>query len=153
MAGFLASPPMNFVSGMLKQGGDKSRFCEIEGTTIDVAFSAAKRLVAGEFIGRAVILGIRPEDFEVANFPPKQDRAAGAGFPEIVDVVESMNFRQVAGAVGAGDDLPGELTWLLRNRAPRCPSRRNIPSTHRSEQYRRHMVPGRDPSPRPERRR
>jgi len=41
VAGFLGSPPMNFISGKLKEDGDKLRFHEDEGGTIEVAFAAA----------------------------------------------------------------------------------------------------------------
>jgi multiple sugar transport system ATP-binding protein len=90
VAGFLGSPPMNFVAGALKQDGDKIRFNEIDGGTISVAFPAADRPAAREFLGKDVILGIRPEDIEVATFSRKEGKAAGIGFPAIVDVVEPM---------------------------------------------------------------
>ncbi len=90
VAGFLGSPPMNFISGTLKQDGDKIRFTEIEGGTIDVRFPAADRPAAREFIGQNVILGIRPEDLEVAAFSRREGKAAGTGFPAIVDIVEPM---------------------------------------------------------------
>ncbi|MBA3542879.1 MAG: sn-glycerol-3-phosphate ABC transporter ATP-binding protein UgpC [Chthoniobacterales bacterium] len=90
VAGFLGSPPMNFIAGKLKQDGEKIRFTEIEGGTIDVAFPAAERPAAREFIGKEVILGIRPEDLEVATFSRKEGKAAGVGFPAIVDIVEPM---------------------------------------------------------------
>jgi len=90
VAGFLGSPPMNFISGKLKQDGEKIRFSEGEGGTIEVAFPAAERSAAREFIGKDVILGIRPEDLEVATFSRKEGRAAGVGFPAIVDLVEPM---------------------------------------------------------------
>ena len=81
---------MNFVAGTLKQEGDKIRFSEIEGGTIDVAFAAADRPAAREFVGKDVVLGIRPEDLEVATFSRKEGKAAGVGFPAIVDIVEPM---------------------------------------------------------------
>jgi multiple sugar transport system ATP-binding protein len=90
VAGFLGSPPMNFISGTLKQDGEKIRFSEIEGGTIDVAFPAAERPSAREFIGKEMILGIRPEDLEVATFSRKEGKALGIGFPAIVDIVEPM---------------------------------------------------------------
>ncbi len=37
-----------------------------------------------------MILGIRPEDLEVATFTRKEGKAAGVGFPAIVDIVEPM---------------------------------------------------------------
>jgi multiple sugar transport system ATP-binding protein len=90
VAGFLGSPPMNFISGTLKQDDEKIRFSEIEGGTIEVAFPAAERPSAREFIGKEMILGIRPEDLEVATFSRKEGKALGIGFPAIVDIVEPM---------------------------------------------------------------
>ncbi len=90
VAGFLGSPPMNFISGTLKKEGDKIRFSEIEGGTIEVAFLAADRPATGESIGKEVVLGIRPEDLAVATFSRKEGRASGIGFPAIVDLVEPM---------------------------------------------------------------
>lgn len=90
VAGFLGSPPMNFLSGTLKQDGDKIRFSEIEGGTIDVAFPANERPSVREFIGKEMILGIRPEDLEVATFSRKEGKSLGIGFPAIVDIVEPM---------------------------------------------------------------
>ena len=93
VAGFLGSPPMNFISGTLKQDGDKIRFSETEGGTIEVAFLAADRPAAREFLGKAVTLGIRPEDLDVATFSRKEGKAAGVGFPAIVDIVEPMGAK------------------------------------------------------------
>ena len=90
VAGFIGNPPINFISGRLKEDGDKMRFGENEGGSIDLAFPAAERLAAREFIGKEVILGIRPEDLEVSQFGRKEGKAAGKGFPAIVDAVELM---------------------------------------------------------------
>ena len=92
VAGFLGSPPMNFVSGTLKAEGEKLRFNEIEGGTIALAFPAPARVAAQDFVGKPIVLGIRPEDLEVANFDRKEGRrgAADNAFPAIVDIVEPM---------------------------------------------------------------
>jgi len=81
---------MNFIWGTLKEGGDKIRFREDEGGAIEVAFSAADRSAAREFVGQNVILGIRPEDINVATLSRKEGNAAGTGFPAIVDIVEPV---------------------------------------------------------------
>jgi multiple sugar transport system ATP-binding protein len=92
VAGFLGSPPMNFVTGTLKAAGENLRFSEAEGGTIEIAFPAAERPAARDFVGRQIILGIRPEDLEVANFERKEGRRklADNAFPAIVDIVEPM---------------------------------------------------------------
>ena len=90
VAGFLGSPPMNFISGTLKEDGDKIRFREDEGGTIEVAFAAADRPAAREFVGQNIILGIRPENLDVATFSRKEGKAAGTGFPAIIDIVEPV---------------------------------------------------------------
>ena len=90
VAGFLGSPPMNFISGTLKEEGDKIRFREIQGGTIDVVFATVNRPAAREFIGKNVTLGIRPEDLEIAKCNRKEGKAAATGFPAIVDIVEPL---------------------------------------------------------------
>lgn len=91
VAGFLGSPPMNFITGTLKAEGERLRFSELEGGTIDLMFAAADRPAARDYVGKQVILGIRPEDLAVAKFDRKEGRpAAGKGFPAIVDIVEPM---------------------------------------------------------------
>ena len=90
VAGFFGSPPMNFISGTLKEDGDKIRFREDEGGTVEVAFAAADRPAAREFVGQNIILGIRPENLDVASLSRKEGKAAGTGFPAIVDIVEPV---------------------------------------------------------------
>src|SRR6266853_938917 len=84
VAGFLGSPPMNFIDGELKQERDAIVFKEIQGGTIQVRF--ANRPQAREFLGKPMLLGIRPEDIEVAQFSKTGNTTAS--FPAIVDIVE-----------------------------------------------------------------
>ena len=90
VAGFFGSPPMNFISGKLKEDGDKLRFHEDEGGTIEVAFAAADRPAAREFVGQNIILGIRPENLDVSTLSRKESKAAATGFPAIIDIVEPV---------------------------------------------------------------
>ncbi len=90
VAGYFGSPPMNLVAGRLKQDGDKMRFDESGGGTISIIFPANEWPGAQNFSNRNVIFGIRPEDLQVAKLSRKEIRAAGNGFPAIVDLVEPM---------------------------------------------------------------
>jgi multiple sugar transport system ATP-binding protein len=88
VAGFLGSPPMNFLHGTLKSEGDALVFTELAGGIITVRLPAASRPAARQFAGREMLLGIRPEAIELAQFAP--NREATASFPAIVDMVEPM---------------------------------------------------------------
>ncbi len=86
VAGFLGSPPMNFINGELKQERDSIVFKEMQGGTIEMRFT--DRSEPREFFGKPMLLGIRPEDIEVAQFSSTGKTAAS--FPAIVDIVEPM---------------------------------------------------------------
>ncbi|MFL6528900.1 MAG: ABC transporter ATP-binding protein [Chthoniobacterales bacterium] len=88
VAGFLGSPPMNFINGTLKQERDSLVFRETEGGTVDIHLPAAERPGARDFVGKPMLLGIRPEDVEVAQFAKGQETAGS--FPAIIDIVEPM---------------------------------------------------------------
>ena len=88
VAGFLGSPPMNILHGTLKQERDSLVFSELEGGTIRVPLPAADRPGAREFVGKPMLLGIRPEDIEIAQFTKGQETPAS--FPAVVDIVEPM---------------------------------------------------------------
>src|SRR5438270_751604 len=67
VAGFLGSPPMNFINGELKQERGAIVFKETQGGTIEARFD--DRPQVHEFLGKPMLLGIRPEDIELAQFP------------------------------------------------------------------------------------
>jgi len=88
VAGFLGSPPMNFITGTLELDGNSLAFVEMKGGTIRIRISAKERPAAKERVGKQVLLGIRPEDIELAQFTsPEEVRGS---FPAIVDMVEPM---------------------------------------------------------------
>ena len=88
VAGFLGSPPMNFINGALKEDRDALLFREIDGGTIEVRLSMEGRSAAREFVGKPLLLGVRPEDVEIAQFEKGKELAGS--FPAIVDIVEPM---------------------------------------------------------------
>jgi multiple sugar transport system ATP-binding protein len=80
VAGFAGSPAMNLVHGVLKQERDSVLFTEAGDGTI-----AIRLPISPEYSGKGMVLGIRPEDIEIA--------AAGAerpatGFKALVDRIE-----------------------------------------------------------------
>jgi multiple sugar transport system ATP-binding protein len=83
VAGFLGSPAMNFAPVRLSNGKDGLR-ADNPGFGIDVPAEIRPRLQA--YAGREVIMGIRPEDLQVANgsHPP------GLCFDAMVEVVERL---------------------------------------------------------------
>ncbi|HEY4284446.1 MAG TPA: sn-glycerol-3-phosphate ABC transporter ATP-binding protein UgpC [Chthoniobacterales bacterium] len=88
VAGFLGSPPMNFVNGSLELEGNNLVFSEMTGGTIRVRLPARDRPTAREMVGKPILLGIRPEDIELAQFTGTDDQTAR--FPAIIDMVEPM---------------------------------------------------------------
>ena len=77
---------MNFINGELKEERDALVFKEMPGGTIEVRFKDRPR--AREFLGKPMVLGIRPEDIELAQFSNPGN--AAPSFPAIVDIVEPM---------------------------------------------------------------
>ena len=89
VAGFLGSPPMNFINGTLKEDRNALVFSELEGGTIQARLPVNERPGARAFVGKPMLLGIRPEDIEVAQSTGRPEESV-ASFPAIVDIVEPM---------------------------------------------------------------
>jgi multiple sugar transport system ATP-binding protein len=83
VAGFIGSPAMNFASVQVTNGAGGLRAGNT-GLAIDVPAEIGARLAA--YAGQDVILGVRPEDLEIANGsdPP------GLCFEAMVEVVERL---------------------------------------------------------------
>ena len=84
VAGFLGSPPMNFVKGWLDQTSKGLFFKEACDGTITCDFS--DREEAKPYAGKEVILGIRPENIAVVT----GERPFFSQFDAMVDLVETM---------------------------------------------------------------
>lgn len=85
VAGFLGSPPMNFVHGRLKMKNSDLIFEENQNGPIQVKFT--DRPAAKAFVEKEVILGVRPEDMELiaGDIKPTSE-----SFQAIVDIIEPM---------------------------------------------------------------
>jgi multiple sugar transport system ATP-binding protein len=62
VAGFIGAPSMNFLTGQLVEDGGAVRF-RATGFNVEVPEGKAKFLRGKGYIGREVIMGVRPEDF------------------------------------------------------------------------------------------
>jgi multiple sugar transport system ATP-binding protein len=91
VAGFIGSPPMNFLPATLEGDRLRTPFGEI---TLDERRAAAVR---GEPSGRDLLLvGIRPEYFEDASLVDEAKRPLGSLFRARVDVTEWLGDSQYA---------------------------------------------------------
>ena len=61
VAGFIGSPQMNFIDCTVNKDGD-SAVLAFGNTEIKVSAARAKALIDGGYVGKTVVLGIRPED-------------------------------------------------------------------------------------------
>jgi multiple sugar transport system ATP-binding protein len=86
VAVFAGNPPMNLVRGALKQDRDWLLFSEVEDGTIELRLPISEFLAGRDFVGKPVLLGIRPEDIRVAE-STKPERYSG-NFPALIDLVE-----------------------------------------------------------------
>lgn len=82
VAGFAGSPPMNLIQGTLKQERDSLLFTEAGDGTIAIRLPISK-----EYSGKSIVLGIRPEDIEIAPAAGGAERSP-AGFKALVDRIE-----------------------------------------------------------------
>src|SRR5919107_1204834 len=103
VAGFIGSPPMNFLPGTLQGNRLTMPFGEIE---LDDRRAAA---VAGREL---LLVGIRPEYFEDASLVDEAKRPLGTIFRARVDVTEWLGDQQYA---YIPYEAPAEITTQLRD--------------------------------------
>ena len=63
VAGFMGSPQMNFLDGVIKVEGDVANI-EVAGKKIPLPPAKSKKLIDGKYDGKTVTFGIRPEDVD-----------------------------------------------------------------------------------------
>jgi multiple sugar transport system ATP-binding protein len=90
VAGFIGSPSMDFFNAKLVRQGDGQAVVQIEGHTLSLGLALNVQL-AGQATaeGRAVVAGIRPEDFSLAA------EGAANTLSGTVDVVEHLGNEQL----------------------------------------------------------
>ncbi|KER10442.1 MAG: hypothetical protein HY22_04265 [[Candidatus Thermochlorobacteriaceae] bacterium GBChlB] len=86
VAGFIGSPAMNFIHGLLYQNGN-TRFKDKSGQ-LDIALPDSLASQVASHLGKEVTLGIRPEDIYDASFAQRAGATSTVSLP--LDVVEPM---------------------------------------------------------------
>jgi multiple sugar transport system ATP-binding protein len=86
VAEFVGNSPMNLIRGALKPDRDGVLFSEVDEGTVEVRLSITELPAGQAFLGKPVLLGIRPEQITISK-SPKTERYSGS-FPAIVDLVE-----------------------------------------------------------------
>ena len=105
VAGFIGSPPMNFLPAAVEDGAVRLPF-----GTVTLAPEMKER-IAGH---RLLIAGIRPEHFEDASRLDPGELERGVSFTALVDVIEWLGAEQFA---YIPFEAPPEITDQLRNLA------------------------------------
>jgi multiple sugar transport system ATP-binding protein len=111
VGGFIGSPAMNMVEATLEESGGRI-VANLGDDQIEVGDeSVQSRPALREYVGRKVILGIRPEDLEDAALEP--DAAAGNRLHGVVRLRESLGSLVMAhimmNAVPARTEMTREL--------------------------------------------
>ncbi|WP_026411119.1 ABC transporter ATP-binding protein [Actinomadura oligospora] len=149
VAGFIGSPAMNLLQGSLAGDASSARLT-VGGQTLELPASVFEtRPALRDFLGRDVVVGIRPEDMEDAALVPAAGDAPGGTLTSTAELVEAMgsdvlvHFTVQAAQVvtedtrelarDAGTDVLGKLegphTGLVARFSPRTTIRAGDPVT------------------------
>ncbi len=107
VAGFIGSPAMNLVPGVIVHGGEALEF-RAEGDAFSLGLPPAWQRALGNAEGRPVILGIRPEDVRPAA---EADRA---GVRVHLDLVEPLGQELLVCARAGSHEVTARLAPRLR---------------------------------------
>ena len=84
MAGFIGSPAMNFLGATMEEGSLRTSIGDLP------VSDQLRQVLERSNVGRNVIVGLRPEDFEDAALVAADNRPFGTTFRPTIDVRESM---------------------------------------------------------------
>ncbi len=89
VAGFIGSPPMNFMEGLLQNKENSLYFCEKEGFQLKVPDQMQQKLE--NYVDKEIVLGIRPENLYDKLFASYA--TADNTINATCDVIETMGFQ------------------------------------------------------------
>jgi len=91
VAGFIGSPPMNFLKGTLTKNASGLSFTDGGGVTVPIASTAAARLQ--NHVDKPVLLGLRPE--QIGDVTAARDWKDAPSASARVEVVEALGDQKV----------------------------------------------------------
>jgi multiple sugar transport system ATP-binding protein len=106
VAGFIGSPPMNFFNGCLVQNGSRLFFEErtrngaVAPNTLQVALDAQIAARVSNYVGKQVVLGIRPEN--IADKPRHKDAGPDLTVEAVTEAVMPMGSETLLQLATAG---------------------------------------------------
>ncbi|GIO32760.1 MULTISPECIES: ABC transporter ATP-binding protein [Paenibacillus] len=101
VAGFIGSPTMNFINGTLSESNGAVRF-RAEGLDVEVPGGKAQLLKSKGYIGKEVVMGVRPED--IHEEPVFMEASPNTIFTSHVDVTENLGHEMLLYLSGVGSD-------------------------------------------------
>ena len=108
VAGFLGNPPMNRLPGRLSAKDGRFVFKEAGGGVVEVRFREADRPALAPFVGKDVVLGVRPEDIALAG-------ADGKGAENVTQAL--VDYVEATGAETFFHLQTGQQALVARSRA------------------------------------
>jgi len=100
VAGFLGSPTMNFINGRLEEEAGVVYF-KAQGINVSLPEGRAKLVRDKGYVGKEVILGVRPED--IHNEPIFLEASPHSTVSAFVDVVENLGHEIILYMTGIGE--------------------------------------------------
>lgn len=97
VAGFIGSPSMNFLEVCVERKGRKACL-NFAGQEIKVQDSCANKLIDGGYLGKKVVMGIRPEDL-------KPEGADGTGFEFTIELKEMLGAEMYVHGTADGEPV------------------------------------------------
>ncbi|HBQ63366.1 MAG TPA: sugar ABC transporter ATP-binding protein, partial [Clostridiales bacterium] len=96
VAGFIGSPQMNFINALVEERGSGELYLLFGNNVIQLPEPKAKRLAAGGYIDKTVVLGIRPENIHVDEMHLSQmEHSVVSADVEVVEMLGSETLLYV----------------------------------------------------------
>jgi multiple sugar transport system ATP-binding protein len=92
VAGFIGTPPMNFVNGKIVKNEEAGLKFVSDGTGFEMNIPASMKSTLTNYEDKEVILGVRPEDLTVRNVDDMENLGV---VPAQVEVVEPMGSETI----------------------------------------------------------